>query len=183
MREIFIGNASLLICSLLYLAWWVVTFKPGCSGMRNGAYYLAGAFITGIAAIILMSAGINALSSQSSGTPVRYIIIAGTVLYAVLFIITNKTFHRRTTSELIIIIIWAVIEVCAITVLNGTGRLSSGQTLLLSVLAGLATVVGLICYVAYYRLNALASYLIGMIPLITDVAVMVVVLGVMAWKG
>jgi hypothetical protein len=41
-------------------------------------------------------------------------------------------------------------------------------------LMGIATIVGMICYVLYYRLNGKASYWTGLIPLITAAFVMMV---------
>jgi len=51
---------------------------------------------------------------------------------------------------------------------------------LLVTLTGIAFVVGVICYILYYRLEGKAGYWDGMAPLLVDASVMAVFLGVLA---
>ena len=178
--EMFAGNLLLLFCSLFYLAWWVVSYRPNSSGGSAGGFYLAAAFITGAAAIVLMSGGINSLSQDSKGVPVWSILSGVAALFLVLLPVTAIAFHRAVTSELIIIHIWAALELSAVAVLNGTGRFGAGRAAILAVLVGIASAAGLICYVLYYRLDETAGYWSGMVPLATDALVMAVLLGAMA---
>lgn len=177
---IFSGNLLLLFGGLFYLFWWAVSFRPNSSGGLPGLFCILAALITGVVAITLMSAGIFSYSFISKGLPVRFILIGGAVLYVALFLVTTMAFHRIVTLELIIIHIWAVLELSAVAVLHGTGRFGSGRAMALGVLVGIATVVGLICYVFYYRLDGMSSYWDGMVPLVTDSVVMVVFLGGLA---
>jgi len=182
--QIFAGNLLLFICSIFYLVWWVVCFGPNASGKAaggsTGVVYLTGAFISGIAAIVLMSGGINTLSKDAKSVPVWLILLCGIVLFAVMLLVTTAFYHRPVTSELIIIHIWAVLQLCAIAVLYGTGRFGLGRTVLLLTLTGIAFVAGVICYVLYYRLEGKAGYWDGMAPLLIDASVMAVFLGVLA---
>jgi hypothetical protein len=178
--EIFAGNLLLLFCTLFYLAWWVVSYRPNSSGGPAGGFYLTAAFITGVAAIALMSGGINALSRGSKGLPVMYILLGVAALFFVLLLVTAVTFHRIVTSELILMHVWAALELCAVAVLYGAGRLGAGRAGTLAALVGIATVAGLICYVLYYRLDETASYRAGMVPLSTDAFVMAVFLVLLA---
>lgn len=181
--EIFVGNLLLLFCSLFYLAWWIVSYGPDSSDRSAaGGFYIAAAFITGISACVLMSVGIYSLSHDSKGLPVWYILIGGLALFLVLLPLTAIVFHRSVTSELTIMHIWVVLELSVIAVLYGTGRFGTGLTITLAALAGIAFVVGLICYMLYYRLDKTTSYWIGMIPLATDAFVMAVFLVVLAIK-
>ena len=178
--EIFYGNLLLLCCSLFYLVWWIETFRPNAkTGGPVGVICLTAAFLTGIAAIALLSAGINSLSHQSKSLPVRFILIGGAVLYFILLLVTAGAFHRIATSELIIMHIWAVLELSVIIVLYGTGHFGTGRAVILAALVGVATISGLICYVLYYRLSAMASYWDGMVPLASDALVMAVLLGML----
>lgn len=177
--EVFSGNLLLFFCSLFYLIWWVVSFRPGSSGGSAGVFCIAAAFITGIAAIALLSVGINSLSHNSKGLPVRYIMIGVAVLYVALLLVTVVVFHRQVTSELIIIHIWVALEISTVVVLHGIGRFGQGRIAALTVLVGISTIIGLICYVLYYRLDGLSSYWVGMVPLATDAFVMAVFLGVL----
>ena len=178
--EIFAGNLLLLFCSLFYLAWWVVSFRPNSSGGPAGGFCITAAFITGVAAIALISGGINSLSQDSKGLPVRYILLGCAALFVVLLPVSTIAFHRIVTSELIIIHIWTALELSAVAVLYGTGRFGAGRAAALAALVGIATVAALICYVLYYRLDETASYRVGMVPLAADAFVMAVFLGVLA---
>ena len=179
--EIFVGNLLLLFCSLFYLAWWIVSYRPDSSDRSAvGGFYIAAAFITGISASVLMSIGIYSLSYDSKGLPVWYILIGGLALFLVLLPLTAIVFHRSVTSELIIMHIWVVLELSAIAMLYG--RFGTGLTISLAALVGIAFVVGLICYMLYYRLDKTTSYWIGIIPLATDAFVMAVFLVVLAIK-
>lgn len=176
-RELFFGNLFLLLCSLFYLAWWILCFHPHSSGGTGGAVCLTIAFGTGIAAVVLMSLGIYSLSQDSKGLPIGYILFGGILLYVILLMVTVLLFHRQTTSELLILHIWVVLEISAVTVLHGISRFGLVRTAILLVLIGTATVIGLICYVLYYRLDGISSYQDGMVPLITDALTMVAFLG------
>ena len=180
--EVFSGNLLLFFCSLFYLYWWVVTFRPDSSGGPAGVFCITAAFITGIAAIALLSVGISSLSHDSMGLPVKFILIGTAVLFVVLLFVTTIVFQRQVTSELIIILIWAALEFSAIAVLYGTGRFGLGGAVTMAVLVGIATIVGVICYVLYYRLEGMSSYRVGMVPLATDAFVMAVFLGMLAVK-
>jgi hypothetical protein len=86
------------------------------------------------------------------------------------------------TSELLIIHIWVALEFSAIVVLNGTGVFGSGRAVTMAVLVGIATIVGVVCYVLYYRLEGMSSYRVGMVPLATDAFVVAVFAGMLAVK-
>lgn len=164
--QIFIGNLLLLICSLSYLGWWAVSYDPDTAGTSAGRLYLTIAFLTGIASAALMIHGINALSHQSGGLSVRVVLAGVGVSFLVLTPVTTVVFHRVLTSELILIHLWTALALSAVVVLNGAGHLGTARTATLSVVIGLATVMGLVCYVLYYRLDESARYWNGMIPLI-----------------
>ena len=178
--EFFAGNLLLLICSLFYLAWWVVSYRPNPTGGSSGMIFITAAFITGCAALALASAGINTLAEDSSGVPVRFVLAGCAALFFVLLPVTSILFHRPVTSELLIIHVWAALELSAISVLYGAGRFGTGRAAAMAALVGIATVAGLISYVLYYRLGETAQYRIGMVPLATDALVMMIFLALLA---
>lgn len=184
LRGIFVGNLLLLFCSVFYLAWWIISFRPNSSGglvsVLISMFFITAASITGVVAIVWMSGGINTLSQDSNSMPVGLILLGGAVLMFVVLLVTTFVFHRTATLELILINGWAVLELSAVAVLYGTGHFGPGRAVILALLVGIATIVGLICYVLYYRLDKTASYWIGMIPLIMDAFVMAVFLGMLA---
>ena len=169
LRAIFVGNVLLLLCSLFYLIWWVVSFRPDSSGMSaNGGFYITVAIFAGIAAIASMAYGISALAPDSHALPIKVILTGIGVLFLVVLAMSILVFHRIVTSELILIHLWTAVELSAVTVLYGTGRFGPGRAVTSAILIGFATIVGLICYMLYYRLSGAASYWNGMIPLVID---------------
>ena len=180
--EIFAGNLLLLVCSLFYLAWWVVSYRPGSSSGSSGLLYITAAFITGAAAIALMSGGIDSLSNNSEAVPVKFILLGSVILFFFLLLITATVFHRPVTSELLIMHIWAALELSAVAVLYGTGRLGALQAIAVTVLVGIAFAAGMVCYVLYYSLDENARYIAGMVPLITDALVMAVFMVMMPYS-
>ena len=181
--EIFAGNVLLLLCSLFYLAWWVIVFRPNASEKSPaGTICITFAFLTGVAAIALMSGGIHALSNSTKGVPVSSVLLGCAALFVLLLLVTTIVFRRPITSELIIIHIWTALELSAVAVLYNAGRFGMGRAVTLAVFAGIATVIGLVTYVLYYRLEGTASYRDGMIPLISDAVVMAVFAGVMVFS-
>ena len=167
--QIFIGNLLLLICSLFYLCWWVVSYRSNSIGISViSGLTLTIAFITGIAAAVVMFYGINSLSSNSGGLPVKVILIGLGILFLVLLSTTTVIFHRIVTSELLLIHLWAALVLSAVVVLHGTGHFNFAYTAILATLIGITTIVGLICYMLYYNLDESARYWNGMIPLIAD---------------
>jgi hypothetical protein len=179
--EIFVGNLLLLLCSLFYLAWWIVAYRPDSTGRSAaGGFYIAAAFITGIAAGAFLSVGIYSLSFDSKGLPVWSVLMGGVVLFAVMLPLTAIVFHRQVTSELTIMHIWLVLEAAALAVLYGTGRFGAGRTVFMAVLVGIAFIASLICYMLHYRLDETAGYWNGMIPLAAVAIVMTVFLVMLA---
>lgn len=178
---IFAGNLLLLLCCIFYLAWWVVTFRPNASVGSAGVWYIMVAFITGVAAIALLSWAISALSNDSKSIPVWLIMVGIAVLFVALLLVTTMVFQRIVTSELLIILVWTGLELSAISVLFGTGRFGVGIGVSLAILVGIATVVSLICYVLYYRLDENLSYWIGMVPLTSAGLVIAIFLSILAF--
>jgi hypothetical protein len=177
---IFGGNLLLLSCMLFYLVWWIVSYRPNSSGGPAGVFSITAALITGVAAIILMSGGITSLSEDSKGFPVKFILLGAAALFFVMLLVTSTAFHRTVTSELMIVHLWAALELSVLAVLYGTGHLGLGRAVILAVLVGIAFIISLICYVLYFRLSGTASYWDGMMPLVMAAFVISVLLGMMA---
>lgn len=180
--SVFAGNLLLLICMIFYLVWWIVTFRPNSTdGGLIGAISILVAFITGVAAIVLLSTGINLISQETvRGLQVKFILLGTAAIFVLMLLITSVGFHRIVTSELMIIHAWVALELSAAVVLYGAGHFGPGRAAVLAVLLGIAFIVSMICYVLYYRMGEAASYRVGMVPLIMGAVVTAVFLGEMA---
>lgn len=126
-----------------------------------------------------MSGGINSLSCNSKSLPARFILLGSAALFFVMLLVTAIVFHRIVTSEMIIIHIWAALELSLVAVLHSTGLFGSGCAATLAALVEIAFISSLICYVLYYCLDGMLRYWDGMIPLIIAAFIMAVFLGVL----
>jgi hypothetical protein len=179
--ENFVGNLLMFATIVFYIAWWTASFRPNGDGRTAGAgIFIAVALFTGVAAIAIMSIGINSLSQIGKGLPVTYILLGAVAFYIILLAVTKIAFQRAVTSELLLITVWAALEWSAIAVSQGSGRFSIGQALTLAILVALATGAGIVCYILHYRLDEISRFWNGLIPLIVDAGVMTVFLAMLA---
>lgn len=179
--KIFSGNLLLFFTIVFYIAWWMVTFRPNKTRRTAGAgFFLVLAILTGAAAITIKFSGIETLSQAGKGFPVVYILLGAVALYIILLAITRIAFQRPVTAELLLITVWAALEGSAIAVLQGSGRFNPGQAWTLAALTLLATCVGIVCYILYYRLDDISRFWNGLIPLLVDAGVVTLFLAVLA---
>ena len=175
------GHALLCFCALLYLAWWAIFFRPDAS--VHGALYAVGVVcilaaavcgIAGAARIVIATAALPA-----GGIPGVAFLASGVVAYIVLALVTNGLFARPITTELLLICAWCALELYALSALASAAALPTPAAIALVLLVVVLTACCLVCYVLYYGLPPLASFVDGMAPLIAvgaEALVMVVVL-------
>lgn len=171
-KQIFTGNILLVICCAFYLAWWLLAFKPvgAIKGMKTG-WLLIPAAAAGVLAVVRMIRGIETATMKTALFPGWAVVWGGIAAYLVLMAVTVLLFKRPVTTELLLIVGWAMLALAEINVLYGTGRFSCRQALLFCVIIGVAFLISLVCYVLYYRLDSRAGYLDGMVPLLLAAAV------------
>lgn len=172
-KEIFQSNILLVICCAFYLIWWLLTFKPtgAIKGMRTG-WLLIPAGAAGIAAIILAVKGILSASIGAGLFPGGLLLWGGVAAYLVLLAVTRLLIKRPVTTELFLIVGWAVLALSEINVLYGAGRFSHGLAAGFVAAVVAAALISLVCYVLYYNLGNRAGYFDGMIPLLLVALVM-----------
>ena len=125
LRDIALGQIALVACCLVYLAWWCVAFRPGGgSGGGLGYALLAVTIMLAGVGMSLDIAGLRALWDGAAGRMALRILIAGVIAYPLLLLVTMRCFHRVPTTELLLIVAWAVLEALVVTmlVLAGLGR-------------------------------------------------------------
>ncbi len=165
-KHIFQSNVLLIVCCAFYLAWWILAFKPAgaVKGMKTG-WLLIPAFAAGLISIVLAVKGIQAASIRATLFPSGSLLWGGIVAYAVLLGITALLFHRQVTTELFLIVGWAVLALSEIDALYGMGRFAHGLAVVFAVVVCAAALISLVCYVLYYDLGDRAGYFDGMVPL------------------
>ncbi|MCL2319820.1 MAG: hypothetical protein FWC45_07020, partial [Treponema sp.] len=111
----------------------------------------------------------------------RYILWGGIAVYLILLFVTVKLLERPATTELILIVGWAMLVLAEINALFASGLFSQRLSVGFIAVLCAAFVISLVCYVLYYRLDSLAGYIDGMIPLLLSVLVMAGI-SIFMWK-
>lgn len=171
-RQIFFGNLLLVICCAFYLAWWLLAFKPvnPIKGMKTG-WLLIPAFAAGVAAVVFAARGLGAVSANPGLFPSGWILWGGILAYVVLLAITRFLLHRPVTTELFLIVGWAMLALSEVSALLGGGAFSHGIAIRFVTIVVVSTVISLICYTLYYNLSAAAGFIDGMVPLLMSALV------------
>lgn len=183
MNTLFHGVLMLATCAGCYLLWWGVAFYPE----RHAPLWLSGILLVatavcGIMAVNWMSQGIFQTEGIRKGVSGGWIMAGGVICYVVLLVISNLVFHRMVTTELFLIVGWAVLNLVTVNTLYASGLFSAGISVVFCVLT-LAVVVGsLYCYMIYYNLEKWKGYIDGFLPLVMVGIAMLVMAGVMFYK-
>lgn len=102
--------------------------------------------------------------------------------FVVLLVISNIIFHRMVTTELFLIIGWAVLNLITVDTLYASGLFSAGVSVAFVVLTLVVVVASLYCYMIYYELETWNGYIDGFLPLVMVAIVMLVLAGGMFWR-
>lgn len=167
MEMLFKGILMLAVCSGCYLVWWGVAFYPE----RHVPLWLSGILLVataacGIMAVNWMAQGIFQAEKVRAGIPVGWILAGGVIGYVVLLVISNIVFHRMVTTELFLIVGWAVLNLIVVDTLYASGLFSDGVSSLFVVLTLIVVVASLYCYMIYYDLEKWKGYIDGFLPLV-----------------
>ncbi|MGN0287237.1 MAG: hypothetical protein ACI4B6_06170 [Atopobiaceae bacterium] len=161
------GHLLMAACCALYLAWWGIFFWPKVGGAEAkgplravGVVCILGAVVCGLLGAMRTCGGAGRVTAPRAG-----LACAGgaVVLYLVLLAVTQTAFHRQPTTELVLFVAWLGMEAFCALALGGSG--AGGIAVLVAVLAVLGFAVSLVCYVLYYRLGPLQSFVDGCVPL------------------
>ena len=165
------GNAALVACTILYLAWWLIFFNPRVPKATGvlygvGVACIVGAAVLGIAGVVMAVRGIAGLApAMTQGVPPFVLAVGGLVTYIVLVFVTTRFFHRPVTTELILFTGWLTLELAVLDAVFGAGGLSLGAAIGLAILVAAVMVGCLVCYVLYFDLDPLPSFIAGAVPL------------------
>ena len=96
-------------------------------------------------AVNWMSQGIFQTEGMRKGVSGGWIMAGGVICYVVLLVISNLVFHRMVTTELFLIVGWAVLNLVTVNTLYASGLFSAGISVVFCVLT-LAVVVGSLLY-------------------------------------
>lgn len=140
--------------------------------MKTG-WLLIPAFAAGLVSIIFAIRGIQSASVHTTLFPNGLLLWGGIAAYFILLAVTYLLFKRPVTTELFLIVGWAMLALSEINMLYGIDRFSHALAVIFTVIIGVAALISLICYVLYYNLGSRAGYFDGMVPLLMVALVMV----------
>lgn len=166
-KQVLYGNILLILCCAFYLAWWLLAFRPiGAVGGIKTGWLLIPASLSGIFAVVLMIRSISSITVSKSLLPGHSIIWCGAAVYVILLIVTGVLLKRPVTTELVLIVGWAVLALSEVNMLFGIELFSHRTAVLFFAVIIIAAVISLFCYLIYYHLGSLSGYYDGMIPLL-----------------
>ena len=174
-KQVFTGNILIIVCCGFYLTWWLLAFRPSgvSDGMKTG-WLLIPAVLAGLAGVFLTLRGMHADAQVKHLIPGGVVLWGGLAAFLILLAVTVLLFKRPVTTELFLIVGWCVLALSEINALFGSGLFSHRIAIGFLVLVFSATVISLVCYIVYYRLNDLAGYIVGMVPLLLAALVMAI---------
>lgn len=172
-KEFFFENLLLVVCCAFYLAWWLLAFRPvnPIKGLKSG-WLLLPSFLAGFAAMGFAARGLGAAAVNPGLFPSGWVLWGGGISYVILLAGTTLLLHRPATTELFLIVGWAMLALSEVSALFGGGSFSHSAAIMFAVIIAAGTAAGLACYVLYDHLSPAAGYIDGMVPLIMAALVM-----------
>ena len=136
--------------------------------------------MNGLLLLITFALGIIGIAfSMSSGSLVRNHIIntsilpiIGIISYIILLIITRFFFNRIVTTELFLITFWTILEIYIADKIYVMGNIGKYRFIAECIIIGIAFIISIILYVAYYKMDEWKAFYTAMIPLITEAIAM-----------
>ena len=179
MEMLFKGILMLAVCSGCYLVLWGVAFylERHAPLLWLSGILLAGTAVCEIMAVNWMAQGIFQAEKVRAGISGGWILAGGVIGYIVLLVISNVVFYRMVTTELFLIIGWAVLNLITVDTLYASGLFSAGVSVAFVVLTLVVVVASLYCYMIYYELETWKGYIDGFLPLVMVGIVMLVLAG------
>lgn len=171
-KEIITGQLLLSVGALFYTGWWLAAFRPDSrSGGALSAllFLLLAAF--GLSGTALTVHGIHGLSLPASWPGSGMLFIMALLVYFILLTGSVKLFGRKPTTELILMVLWALMEIMALGALHETGALTGTAYGLNWAAVIAASLIAFAAYMMYYRMDDHTAYITGAVPLLVDGAV------------
>ena len=164
------GHGLLALCAMLYLVWWVVFFRPDAGKVQGPLYWFGAgclviAAVAGIAGAVLVALGASGLKA-GPGPSGWWFVLGAVAAYAAIAWVTVRFWNRPVTTELLLFVAWAALELFVACALQVSGILDSSGTGWLIAVVVIVFALSLVCYVLYYHLTAMPSFVDGAIPLI-----------------
>lgn len=179
-KEIITGQLLLSVGALFYTGWWLAAFRPDS---RSGGLLSALLFLLlaafGLSGIALTAHGIHGLPLPAFWPGGTMLLALALLVYFILLTGSVKLFGRKPTTELILLVLWALMEIMVLGVLHEAGALAGAAYGLTWAAVAAASLIAFAAYMMYYRMDDDTAYITGAVPLLVDGAVtlMIALLG------
>ena len=183
MKSIIIGQILLILCCIVYLIWWYRGFRPGIYVSRAGG-------VNGVLLLITMVLGFagvffSLIPAEKIRKPLvsqGMVVICGIAAYFILMAVTKLLFNRVVTTELFLIVGWTMLETIVADRLYAIGSIDNNSFFTITVIISASFLIGIILYIAYYRMEEMRAFYAAMVPLIVDAIAMSAMIGIVAYR-
>lgn len=105
------------LCAVLYLAWWVVFFRPDAGKVQGPLYWIGAgclvvAAIAGVAGAVFIALGASGLAA-GTGPNGWWFALGAIAAYILLAWATAHFWNRPITTELLLFVAWGALELYA----------------------------------------------------------------------
>lgn len=179
-KEIITGQFLLSLGALFYTGWWLTAFRPDArSGGALSALLFLCLAVFGLSGTALTVHGIHGLPLPPSWPGGTMLLALALLVYFLLLTGSVKLFGRKPTTELILLVLWALMEIMVLGVLHEAGALAGAAYGLIWAAVAAASLIAFAAYMMYYRMDDNTAYITGAVPLLVDGAVtlMIALLG------
>ena len=169
-----------VLCGATYFAYWALQeLAPGPAAVLLFFVSLLFGFVGAISSAACVLA---ATAEGTGGFGLPRVVGACVALLVGAYVATSVVWDRPFTSELVFLMIWATVELCALRVARVSGWLVGGRAraALIATLAALA--VGLACYTWYFVFEGRARFCLGLAPYAV-VSIAMAATGILLWRG
>lgn len=178
--EIITGQFLLSLGALFYTGWWLTAFRPDVrSGGALSALLFLCLAVFGLSGTALTVHGIHGLPLPPSWPGGTMLLTLALLVYFILLAGSVKLFGRKPTTELVLLVLWALMEIMVLGVLHEAGGLAGTAYGLTWAAVAAASLIAFTAYMMYYRMDDDTAYITGAVPLLVDGAVtlMIALLG------
>lgn len=159
------GHGLLAVCAVFYLAWWFEFFRPRDVRPQGLEYGIGVALIViaacaGLFGVVRICTGLGGMPNR---IPTSALWLGAAAAYVVLAVVTKRALDRPITTELLLIVAWAALEVAVAGALLAVGSHFAVPLLAITILGAAGSMV---CYVLYYRLAGWPAFYDGCGPLV-----------------
>ncbi|MBN1698897.1 MAG: hypothetical protein JW881_15375 [Spirochaetales bacterium] len=162
------GHILFIFSGVFYSIHWVLNYYRNTDEPHiPSQLFIIVSLLLGIAGAVLLAYTLFTIANQITGQfKIQHIVLISIAFFIISLLITSIVFHRRFTSEIFFIVLWAGIEAGCIYAFYRLGWFSLPQFTVSLICAFICLAAGMVCYTIHYKLPARQQFINGLIPYI-----------------